>query len=464
MSRTLLIAASPGELWAALVEGDELRELRVLRSTGRARVGQVILGRVVALKPGLPAALVDIGLDRPAFLSGEDAAPGIGIAGLHEGEALVVQVTKDARAEKAAGVSMRLRLSGRFLDLTPARPGIAAGKDLAPAERERLLAALGEIARPGEGFTLRSAAAGAAPAELAADADGLRARWQAIEAAQMRSHAPAPLETPAAPIATLLAEFAPLEPDLIAVDDRAAFAEGRAWLVRHPPTLADRLALHREAAPLFEHHGIAGDIAAALMPRVPLPEGGALTIEPTAAATMIDVDTGSRAARGVLATNLAAAREAARQIRLRNLAGPIVIDFVGMRRHGDRDRVRGALAAALAGDPDAQVLGWTRLGHLELVRRRRHAPLAELLFEHAPGGGLVKKPLTVALEALRALAREALAGPARAPSLHVHPEVAAALAGEGGEARHQLEARLGHAIAVVAEPGRLREAFDIRLG
>ncbi len=287
------------------------------------------------------------------------------------------------------------------------------------------------------------------------------ARAQSIEAARTRSRPPAPLETPALPIAALLADFAPRHPDLIAVDDRAAFAEARAWLARHHPELSDRLALHRDAVPLFEHHGIAGAIAAALQPRVPLPGGGALTIEPTAAATMIDVDTG--AARGALATNLAAVGEAARQIRLRNLAGPIVIDFAGMRRRGERDRVRDALAAALAGDADAEVLGWTRLGHLELVRKRRHAPLFELLFERAPGGGLVKTPLTVALEALRALARDAAAAPARTHSLHVHPEVAAALAGEAGEARRELEARLGRAIAVIAEPGRSREAFDIRL-
>jgi ribonuclease G len=166
----------------------------------------------------------------------------------------------------------------------------------------------------------------------------------------------------------------------------------------------------------------------------------------------------------MLAANLAAAQEAARQIGLRNLAGPIVIDFVGMRDRRDRDRVRAALTAALADDGDAEVLGWTRLGHLELVRKRRHAPLAELLFERLPGGGLAKTPLTVALEALRVLAREAAAAPVRAPVLHVHPEVATALSGEAGVARRELEGRLGRAVDIVAEPGRARDGFDIVLG
>jgi len=467
VSRLLLIAASPGELWAALLEDDTLHELRVFRAGTRiGRVGEVILGRIVALKPELPAALVDIGLERPAFLSAEDAAPGAGVAALHEGEAIAVQVIKEARADKAVGVSTRLRLAGRFLDFTPDRPGIAAGKGLPPAERERVVAAMREIAGAGDGFVLRAAASGASPAGLAGDAQNLRARWRAIEAARARARAPTPLETPPTPMAMLLAAFAPVEVAAIITDERAAFAEARGWMARHRPELAERLTLHCEKLPLFEHHGVAGDIAAALAPRVPLPDGGALTIELTASATMIDVDSGG-VARGrnaqaaILVTNLAAAGEAARQIRVRNLAGPIVIDFVGMRDRHNRDRVREALAAALADDVNAEVLGWTRLGHLELVRKRRHAPLAEVLFERAPGGGLVKTPMTVALEALRALAREAEAAPVRAPIVRVHPEVAAVLSDGAGAARHELEARLGRTIEILAEPGRAREGFDI---
>jgi ribonuclease G len=466
VSGTLLIAASPGELWAALVAEERLRQLRVFRvEAGRGRVGEVMLGRIVALKPELPAALVDIGVARPAFLSAEDATPGIST--LTEGAAITVQVTKQARADKTVGVSTRLRLAGRFIDLTPGRPGVSAAKAVPPAERERLLAALREIAGTGEGFVLR-AAAGVTAAELAADAESLRARWWAIEAARTRAKAPAPLEPPPLPLATLLAAFAPAMPEAIVIDERAAFAEARLWLARHSPALVERLSLHREQQPLFEHHGVAGDIAAALSPRVLLPDGGALTIELTAAATLIDVDSGAARGRGaaaaILAVNLAAAQEAARQIGLRNLTGPIVIDFVGMRERRDRDRVRAALSEALARDADAEVLGWTRLGHLELVRKRRSAPLAELLFERAPGGGWVKTPLTVALEALRALAREAAAAPARAPVLHVHPEVAAALSGEAGAARRELEGRLGRAVDIVAEPRRARDGFDIVLG
>jgi Rne/Rng family ribonuclease len=456
VSRRLLIAVSPGELWAALTEEGALVELRVLRPDAASRVGELHLGRVVALRPELPAALVDIGLDRPGFLSAEDAAPGQGITGLHEGQAVLVQVRKDPRADKAAGVSLRPRLQGRFLDLTPRRPGITVAKGIAADEAERLTTVL--AAGPGEGFTIRTAAAGAPADALAAEVAALRGRWRAIERAARGATPPQRLEAPVPPAAALIAE---LSPDAVVIDDRAAFAEARAWLVRNAPELADRLTLHAEREPLFEAAGIASEIEGALAPRVPLPGSGALTIDITAAATMIDVDSGSG---GALSANLAAAGVAARQIRLRNLSGPIVIDFIGLKRRGDRGRVLDALAAALANDPaGCEILGWTRLGHVELVRKRRHAPLLELMFERPPGGGLVKTAAATAFEALRRAAREAEASPARPLALHLHPEVAAVLGeGEARPARHLLEQRLGRPFALVAEPGRARDTFDIR--
>lgn len=150
MSRTLLLAMSPGEVWGVRVEAAEPVALRIARAGAQSRVGELHLGRVVALRPELPAALVDIGLDRPAFLSAEDALPGSGIGGLHEGQAVLVQVIKDARADKAAGLTMRPRLSGRLLDLTPARPQVAAARRLDPQDRERLIGLMQAIAAPGD--------------------------------------------------------------------------------------------------------------------------------------------------------------------------------------------------------------------------------------------------------------------------------------------------------------------------
>jgi ribonuclease G len=465
VSRALLLACSPGEVWAALVEDGALTGLRVLRAGARGRAGEIFLGRVVALRPELPAALIDIGLDRAGFLSAEDAAPA-GLAGLHEGDAVLVQVTKEARGDKATGLSMRPRLAGRLLVLTPRRPGIAAEPALAAEEVQRLTALLSAAVQEGEGFVLRAAAKGATAVALAQEAAALRARWRAIETERAAATPPLLLEEGVAPVVQALEEFAALAPDAIILDDRAAFAEARRWLAGHRLELTERLQLHRAAAPLFEEHGVAEAVASALAPQVALAGGGRIAIEQTRAATMVDVDMGSGGggrdpAGAALAVNLAAAQAVARQIRLRGLAGPIIVDFIGMKRRAERDQVRDALAAALRGE--AELLGWTRLGHLELVRQRRHAPLAELLFERTPEGGWVKTPLTVAFEAVRALDRAAAAAPPRAPALHLHPEVAAALDRAGRAARHELERRLGRTVAIVSEPGRVRSSFDIRL-
>ena len=453
---TLSIAVSPGEAWGALEEEGAIVELRVARAGGGARPGALYLGRIVALRPELPAALVEIGEDRAAFLSAEDAQPRRGLAGLAEGGAVLVQVKKEARADKATGVTLRPLLEGALVDLRPRRAGVSLrARHIDEAERQRLAAALARIARADEGFDIGDRAAGASEDALAADAAALRARWQAIEAARARATPPARLEPEAGPATEIMAAFFAAPPARIAIDDRAAFAEARAWLLRHRPALVTVLEYR---AALGED--MAAQIEAALAPRVTLPGGGALAIETTAAAAMIDVDSGGAPALGV---NLAAAREAARQIRLRNLAGPIVIDFIAMRKPHERDQVRAALAAALARDPAApQLLGWTRLGHIELMRPRRHAALEEVLFERGADGGRIKTALTVALEALKAAARAADAAPGAALRLSLAPEVASCLQdGAAAAARRALEARWGRALRLRPEPGRPRALFDI---
>jgi Ribonuclease G/E len=203
--------------------------------------------------------------------------------------------------------------------------------------------------------------------------------------------------------------------------------------------------------------------AAALAPSLALPGGGSIHIAETRAAVLIDVDTGTpdapSAERAAIAANLAAAKTIARQLRLRQLGGGIVIDFIGLEGRGARDRLRQAMAAALVGDPaEPQVLGWTRLGHLELVRRRRGRPLSEAMLEP---GNIGKSSAALAFEALRLLQREARARPAANWRLVVAPAVEAALRGIGAAGLRALESRLGRHIAIAAEPGRDPAAFDI---
>src|SRR6185312_1039525 len=186
VSGTLLIAASPGEVRGALLEEGRLVELRIERLGQGSRVGDIHLGRVVRILPALPAALVDIGLGEPAFLSEEDAVDAAGPANraggiaawLHEGQAVLVQVTRDAQGEKAVGISLRLRLKGRYLALTPTRPRIVWPRGTEDATRRRLEAVLAPRLAPNEGIALGAAALAAVPAALLADLAAVQARWR----------------------------------------------------------------------------------------------------------------------------------------------------------------------------------------------------------------------------------------------------------------------------------------------
>jgi ribonuclease G len=246
----------------------------------------------------------------------------------------------------------------------------------------------------------------------------------------------------------------PAEPEQILTDDAAIVPELRA-------TLPKAEIAHRPAAdwPV----DLDAEFATALAPSLALPGGGSLHIAETPAAVLIDVDTGTpeegSAERGALAANMAAAQAIARQLRLRGLGGGIVIDFVGFEGRGARDKLRQAMAAALAGDPaEPQVLGWTRLGHLEIVRPRHGRSLSAAMLE-PPGVG--KSSLALAFEVLRLVHREARAQPAANWRLVVSPGVEAALRGPAAAGLCVLETRLGRQILITIEPNRERGAFDI---
>lgn len=466
MTRRLLIAATPGELRAAVVEEGELVDFRLVRAVGGSHVGEIYLGRVIRLLPALRAALVEIGLDRPAFLSADDTTSRHGLAGLHEGAAVLVQVKRDARADKAAAVTLRVRLSGRLLEWTPTRPGVAAD-ELESTVRGKLTAVVTHLLQANEGVRLLTAAADASQEMLATAVAAQRGRWAAISEQRDRAEAPYCLDS-VPPLQTLLRTLADDTLDEVIVDDPAISAEVRGWLIRECPSLVTRLVSHRGGTSLFETAGVAEPIAALFDFRVPFAGGGAIAIEPTSAATLIDVDSGSLEEErnvgddAMLEVNARAATEIARQIRLRGLAGAIVVDFIMLRRREHRDRLLVHFGAALAAAAaDTQLLGWTRLGNVELTRPRRRAPLHEIVFERTAQGGYVKSLLTVALDALAAVARQASAAPGRALGLRLHPAVAAVLDGEALSARHVLETRLGQSLTVTSESSRGRDTFDI---
>ena len=474
MDRELLISAGPGEWRAVLIEDGVSVELFV-EPGERSEARSIYLGRVRRGVPALGAVLVDIGGDRPAFLPKREVVPRD--KALHEGERLVVQIRREAQGGKAAQITMAATLRGELIELIVGRGGLRGGEALSPDARDQLFAALATLTHParGAGSTLsRNAGEGVerseagegeaglrllepAPVEaLAAETVVLVSRWNEILDRASRLVPPArldPISTPAAVIASAL----PGTPKQILVDEPAAIPKIR----RAFPSV------------LVEHRSDAGwpvDLDsifdAALSETVALPGGGSVHFEVTRAGVLIDVDTGiletgSPEGSG-LRTNLAAADTIARQIRLRNLGGGIVVDFVGLDSRASRERVRAALASGLAADPASpQILGWTRLGHLELVRPRRGRPLAEALLEPRPGGALVKTAVVVAREALRAWRREAGAQPGRQWRLIVAQDVATALVDEAAGALQEVEQRFARKIAIEADSSYPRERFQI---
>ena len=388
MRRELLIGAGPGEWRAAWVEDGGAVELHVERGDTQPP-GSIFLGRVVRLLPGLDAALVDIGGERPGFLPLREAEPR-----LDEGARVVVQLRREAQQGKGALLSKRI--------VPPAAAPGDVPKLLANAARLEPVAQL----LPPRGF------AGALALRL------------------------------------------PAAPDEVVADDPAIVRELRDAFPAATVTHRGEEDWPIDLGGLFE---------AALSPSLALSGGGSMHIAETRAGVLIDVDTGTpdagSAERAALAVNLAAAEAVARQLRLRQLAGGVVVDFVGLEGRGRREKVRQAIAAALVGDPaEPRVLGWTRLGHLELVRPRRGRPLGEAML--GPEASR-KSAAALAFEALRALQREARAHPAANWRLSVNPGVEAALRGVAAEGLRSLEERLGRRIAIAGKAENDARPFDI---
>ena len=338
-------------------------------------------------------------------------------------------------------------LDAVFVDVGAERPGFLpvgdARKELRLDEGARVVVQVRREAQQGKGARLS--------ARINPKPGGPDLQQLAAEAA--RYEPPRQLDPPAGFVAALALRL-PTAPEQVITDDAGVIPELRR-------AFPGAEVAHRSAEdwPI----DLDAEFAAALAPSLGLPGGGTIQIAETAAAVLIDVDTGTpdegSAERGALAANLAAVQAIARQLRLRQLGGGIIVDFVGLEGRGAREKVRQALAAALAGDPAAaQVLGWTRLGHLEIVRPRHCRPLSEAMLEPQSFG---KSSLALAFEALRLVQREARANPAADWLLVVSPAIEAALRGAAVAALRALEARLGREIAIAVGPSPDRSPFDI---
>jgi ribonuclease E len=394
-----------GHTHIALLEGRVLTEHSVstAQDDDMSIDGNIYLGRVQNVLPGMEAAFVDIGTPKNGVLYRGDVAWDRGeIEGdqpkierlLKNGQNVMVQVTKNPIGAKGARLTQEVSLAGRFVVMVPGQPttyGIS--KRLPDDERKRLRQILEGLRPPDAGLIVRTAAEGASADELARDLQRLRQQWEQISDLASRTKSARLLYQEPSLILRLLREEFTKEYRAVLIDDRALYEEVKAYIEAVTPELAERIELYDEEAeglPLFERHHVQEQLLKALDRKVWLPSGGSLIIERTEALTVIDVNTGKNVGRSnleetVFRNNLEAADEVARQLRLRDIGGIIVIDFIDMEIRGNREKVAKAFRDALARDKTrTQVFDISELGLVEMTRKRIGEGLIESFSGQCP--------------------------------------------------------------------------------
>lgn len=381
----LICHVMPQTFLMALVAQGRLVELQIARRDRPSLADGIYLGRVERVMPELDAAFVDIGTGKSGFLRSADRA------GVEEwpplGAPVLVQIrTENADTDKGPRLSMNIALSGRYLVYHPLGSGVSFSRRIeGESERERLAGHVADLLEGG--VVLRTAASGASRDVLQADAAQIMERWEKVRRHALDAPPPADITARVPgerdPIAKALRDHGAVLEEVI-LDDRAMARALQDEMDRRREKI--RVRWHNGPMPVFDIDDVSGQMDAALAERIALESGVEILFEPGETLTVVDVDSGSaggrqgRAPRRPVEVNLEAAPSIAQQLRLRNIAGAVVIDFVSMRSAYDRDKVQAALAEALRDDPvPTQLYGFTRLGLFELTRARRGAPLASQL-------------------------------------------------------------------------------------
>jgi ribonuclease G len=484
MSDEILINVTPQETRVAVLEAGSVQELIVERTASRGLVGNVYVGRVARVLPGMQSAFIDIGLERAGFLhvadiygerrpNGEAGRPIERI--LAEGQPVVVQVLKDPIGTKGARLSTQISIAGRMLVYLPQDPHIGISQRIEDeTERQLLREKLKQLLPADEkgGFIIRTLAEAASDAELAADIAYLRHLWRDVDARAQGTQPPTLLYQDLSLAQRVLRDIVSDSTAVVRVDSRENFQKLVAFAQTYTPNVLERLEHYTGERPLFELHNVEPEIEKALARRVDLKSGGYLIIDQTEAMTTIDVNTGGFVGQRnfddtVFKTNLEATQAAARQLRLRNLGGIIVVDFIDMDSDEHRAAVLEEFKRALVRDRTRMTVnGFTQLGLVEMTRKRTRESLAHVLCEPCPtceGRGEVRTARTVCYEILREILREARAFNAREYRILASHAVTDLFLEEESGALAMLSDFIGKPISMQAESGYLQEQFDIVL-
>ncbi|HCV20386.1 MAG: ribonuclease G [Arenicellales bacterium] len=498
MTEELLVNVTPQETRVAVIENGGLQELHVERSGSRGIVGNIYKGKIVRVLPGMQATFVEVGLDRTAFLHAADMLPHRGngnadISGeepasvrseevpdishlVHEGQELVVQVAKDPIGSKGARLTTQLSIPSRHLVLLPGSTHRGISQRIADIdERDRLKQALDTALESSSmvgGFIVRTAAESLPGGDFLADIEFLRRSWQRIEQRMQSArageliHADLPLSL------RVIRDLAREDVEKVRIDSRETFATVRQFAIDLLPDMVERIEYYPGERPIFDLYSVEDEVQRALDRVVLLKSGGSLVFDQTEAMTTVDVNTGGFVGRRNLEetlfkTNMEAAQAIARQLRLRNIGGIIIIDFIDMVDQEHRRQVMRAFERALTHDRTrCHITDMSVLGLVEITRKRTRESLERVMTESCPacgGRGTQKTAQTVCYEIFREILREARAFGAEGYLVMASQLVIDMLLDEESTGLADLQEFIGKPIHLQVEPVHNQESYDVVL-
>ncbi len=483
----ILINVTPREVRAAVVENGVLQELLIERASRRGLAGNIYQGRVSRVLPGMQAAFIDAGLARTGFLHvsdvfrpelAEDQAEGEPAIRdlLRQDDKLLVQVLKDPMGSKGARLTTFVTIPSRYLVLIPRGDSIGISARIEDeAERERLREIMTQL-MPADasesGYIVRTAAEGASLEALRADMLFLHRLWEVVRR-DAASSSPGTLVHEDLPLAIrVVRDLAGSGIERVRVDSQQAYARVREFAENFMPELAPVIELYSGRRPILDLYGIEDEIQRALQRNVALKSGGHVVFDQTEAMTTVDVNTGGYVGHRnleetIFRTNLEAAVAIARQLRLRNLGGIIIIDFIDMAEQGHRDQVLGSLESALGSDHARnQINQVSSLGLVEMTRKRTRESLEHILCEPCPachGNGYLKTAETVCYEIFREILRQHRQFNFKELVVLSHADVIERLLDEEANSLAELEEFTGKPIRLQTESGYAQDRFDVVL-
>jgi len=485
MSGELLINVTPSETRVALIENGVLQEVHVERESRRGLVGNIYLGKVIRVLPGMQAAFIDINLEKAAFLHASDINTKLIInnddlpvdhvpdirALVHEGQQIVVQVIKDPLGTKGARLTTDITVAARYLVLMPnaSHAGISQRIE-SVKERNRLKDIITPYCSDEHGFIVRTAAEGADEKELKHDAEFLRRVWKKVQERKQRKQMKAPIYQDLSLAFRVLRDFVGIELERIRIDSKLTYEQLLEFTEEFVPNLTPVLEYYPGERPIFDLFDVENEIQRALHRKIELKSGGYLIIDQTEAMTTIDINTGGfvghrNLEETIFNTNLEATQAIARQLRLRNLGGIIIVDFIDMNSKEHQKRVLHSLDVAMAKDNvKHSISNFSKLGLVEMTRKRTRESLEHILCGECSvcsGRGHLKTVETVCFEILREIVRVNRAYDSDKFIVYASSAVSESLINDEYHHLAELEVFIGKQIKVQTETMYNQEQFDV---